>query len=110
VNNRVVHMTVASLAWLSSQLLKIAGERGGTPSDFPMSVARNGRPPINGKTPKREGPGTALRSVRRWPEAPGPFLMMILTLGRQSLASNYDRRESPVLPEGASFVVRYRSR
>jgi hypothetical protein len=103
-------MTTVGFAWLSTQFLKIAGQKVRAANEFPMSAARDGQASPHHRTLEPGAASMALRSVRYWPQALGPFLMMILSLRRQSSGSEYGNGGSPVLPEGALFVVRYSSR
>ena len=109
MNNRVFHSTAASLAWLSAQLLKIAGEKTDADSKYSRSAARSRRISANSRGLEPEG-ASMKRPVRRWPQTLGPFMMMILTLRRQGPETECGKRESAALPEGALFVVRYGSR
>ena len=111
MNNRLFHTIAASLASLSTQLLKVAGKRAGAANEFPTRVAHYGRTSTDSRNLEPERATKTLPSVRRWPQALGPFVMMILTLRRDSsVGTDYGKQENAPLPEGALFVVRYRSR
>jgi hypothetical protein len=110
MNNRVFRTIAASLASLSTQLLKVAGERAGAVNEFPIHASRDSRTSRDSRNLEPAKASTRLRSVRRWPQSLGPFMIMILTLRRQTPAAERGRLEKAALPEGALFVVRYGSR
>ena len=83
MNYREVNTTRVTLGPLLTLLLTIAGGWVDVDNGFPSSVARIGRTSIDGKPVEHGEASTALRSVRRWPQDLGPFVMMVLTLRRQ---------------------------
>ncbi len=107
MNNQMVRMTTASLAWLSALLLKIAGQRIESANDFPMDVAPSGHASTDRSTAGSEAASAMLRCGRDWSQDLGPFLIMILTLRRQSAEIDRRKQNNSALPGGALFVARY---